>query len=162
MADPFAKIHRLLRAGMHSEALRLIYDRERYALRTPYDGDPNHGWYVVGDILFKKGRFLDSAYAFQLSVESDPDDPQAHMALANAHSAAGDPTKAETSLRAALYLDPANPEILFNLGNALFDQEKYSECVSVYREIGKNDPTLYTQAQKNLKLAGDRMKHKRL
>lgn len=157
-SDSFEHIHRLLKAGIDSEALRNIYDERNDKLRSPFDGDPNHAWYIVGDIFFTLDDFENAARAFGRAISFRNDDTQALMALANAYSEGKHPKLAERVLRRCKVLDPNNESHIFNLGNSLFDQEKYEAAIDEYSKIAKSDSELYEDAQRNISASKERIK----
>ncbi|NOX26891.1 MAG: tetratricopeptide repeat protein [Gammaproteobacteria bacterium] len=156
--DLFDKIHELLRHGMRNEALTRIYSTEDDSLKPPYDIDPNHAWYIVGDILFKASNFEKSALAFERSCSYRSDDMESLMALANALTECEKPDLAEQALLKALTLDPTNDSLLYNLGNALFDQDKYVSAIESYSKISDSDVELKEITLKNIELAKEKIK----
>lgn len=62
-----------------------------------------------------------------------------HIAEGNRHFRAGNFTEAEISYRKGLLANPNSFEAAFNLGNALFRQEKYDEALHQYQRIIPND-----------------------
>jgi tetratricopeptide (TPR) repeat protein len=150
--DPFAEIYRLAGDGALDAALGKLLDETGARLVPPFDEDLNHAWYVVGDLYFKKGDFAAAARAFDRSVADRPDDPEALMALANCYSEMDSPRLAERYLRLALkYSD--NVSIVLNLGNALFDQEKYREAIEIYKNIPVSSGDIFRSAQMNIRRA---------
>lgn len=155
--DVFMRVHQLLKANMRLEALDMVYDKDRDQLKPPFDSDPNHAWYIVGDIFFKNQKFPQSIAAFELSVEFEPADEEAQLALANAYSSNDEWASAEKVLRCALDVDLNNESIRYNLANAFFDQEKYTEAVELYESISNRDEELYEMAQSNIRVAHNRL-----
>ena len=151
--DVFEIVYKLLRANLLEEALNKIYDQEEDKLFSPFDSDPNHAWYVVGDIFFEFGQFDYAENAFEKALSHREDDKQALMALANAQMECNRADNAETTLLRALSLDPTNENYIYNLGNALFDQGKYSEAINEYEKIGDERVKLKADAIKNSLLA---------
>ena len=119
--------------------------------------DPNYAAYVKGDALWKKGRFKEAAQLFLIAVEEWPEDFQAWWALGNCYSELKKPRKAEDAFRKAL--DACSSahryELVFNLANALFDQKRFAEAVSLYTEIPSGH-CLSQKAKKNVALAKNR------
>ena len=111
--------------------------------------DLNHAWYVVGDIYFQQGEFSRALDSFQKSLDDRPDDVEAMMAAANCASALGDPTLSEKYLRAALK-QSESAALLYNLGNALFDQGKFGEALCYFKRVPPSDTDIYAMAQRNL------------
>ena len=113
--------------------------------------DPNHVAYVRGHKLFKRGRFAPAAKWFSVAIEEWPEDWQALWALGNCHSEFEETQKAERCFRAALELaSPKDrPKLIFNLGNALFDQQRFREAITVYQELPAGHD-LICQAKNNI------------
>ncbi len=155
--DAFGRINELVRRDMLVEALREIYDRQTGELKSPFLSDANHAWYVVGDIAFRLGDFESAIRAFTASVAAREDDIEALWALGNSYSEAGRADEAERILRRASTLDPQNEVLLYNLANALFDQEKYREAIDLYSSISQQNREVYEMAQKNLATSKTRL-----
>lgn len=62
-----------------------------------------------------------------------------HIAEGNRHFRAGKFTEAEISYRKGLMVNPKSFEAAFNLGNALFRQEKYAEALEQYQRVIPSD-----------------------
>ncbi|MEC5384323.1 tetratricopeptide repeat protein [Uliginosibacterium sp. H3] len=120
--------------------------------------DPNHAAYLKGNKLFKQGRFVDAGAQFQLAIEEWPQDWQAMWALGNCFTELKKPRKAEEQFKAALQLAAVEelPNLLFNLGNALFDQGKYDAAIAEYRRVPKGHH-IARSAANNIALAEKRM-----
>lgn len=127
----YSKIYGRMRAGMLSDALRLIYSDTSKTLKPPYSLDRNHSWYVVGDLLFKSKKYREASFAFRQSIAAREDDVQAYKALANSELEAGLPIFAERTLRAALRIDVASSGLSLNLACALFDRGHYRRSLNV-------------------------------
>lgn len=151
--DHFHKLHRLLGAGLLDEALERIYDEQSDGINPLYTDDPNHAWYIVGDIRFRQGDYPKAIAAFLAAVEFRADDVDGRMALANAYSENNEPNNAETVLKTALAIEPGNDDLLFNLGNALYDQEKYTGAIEVFKLVTEKNAETASAAKKNLELA---------
>ena len=156
MSDPFERIYRLSRLGEIDAALAQLLDESGMRLMPPFDEDPNHGWYVAGDFYYRKGDFEAAARAFEKSIADRPDDHEALIALANCYFELGMPILSEKYLRAAKrYSDDA--VVIYNLGNALFDQGKYDEAIEIYKEIASESGEIFDLAQKNMRTAEAKM-----
>lgn len=99
--------------------------------------DPNHTAYVREDKKFRERRYGDAAKYFLAALEEWPEDWMAMHALGNCYSEMKKPRKAEKWLRLAIENAPPenHVELSYNLGNALFDQQRYDEAIQIYREI---------------------------
>jgi len=154
--DPFEEIYRLAGDGAFDAALGKLLDEAGARLVPPFDEDVNHAWYVVGDLYFKKGDFTAAARAFDRSVADRPDDHQALVALANCYSEIGSPSLTEKYLRLALkYKNDVS--LVFNLGNALFDQGKYREAIELYKIIPVDSGDIFKFSQANIRRAEEKI-----
>jgi tetratricopeptide (TPR) repeat protein len=152
MPDPFDEIYQLSRVGQYDAALAKLLGEDRAQLSAPYDSDLNHGWYVVGDVFYKKGEFRSAAEAFDKAIADRPDDHEALMALANCYFGLSMPEMAERYLRVALNFSD-DPALIYNLGNALFDQGRNEEALAEYRRIPETAGEIYSRARKNIRAA---------
>lgn len=155
--DAFDSIHALLRQRKYGAVLRRIVDTKGGRLKAEYRTDSNHAWYIVGDILFRRGRFGSAALAFKRALRSRPNDAQASWALGNVYSELAKPTLAERYFRKALRHDKSNDAVRFNLGNALFDQQKYELAIDVYRTVKRSSRREFRLARKNIDRAKARL-----
>lgn len=153
MVDAFGPIYKLIRAHRYDEALALLLRPDATKLERRFRSDVNHAWYLVGDIYFKKGRFKDALIAFKKALRTKPDDYQALWAIGNCYSEIEMPAIAERYFRRALTYKPAEKGLIYNLGNALLDQGKFSEALRSFNEVCEKDKTLYRLAQKNATVA---------
>lgn len=152
MKDIFDDIHRLLKKAEYEKALGELLASDGGKINSPYDQDLNHAWYTVGDAFYKLEQFEDAIAAFRKALENWPEDKEAALALSNSYSENKMPKEAELALKSFLEKNPANETLIYNLANALFDQEKWDEAIPLYTSI-KRDTELYGLAQKNLKMA---------
>jgi len=122
--------------------------------KTPAASDSNHESYKQGCAAFDAGRFTEAKALFQEALSYWEGDADAWWALANCYDELGKPKKSEECFRKSLALsdDKHKPELLYNLGNSLLDQERYSEAVDVYKNIPTQHP-VWPKAQKNSELA---------
>lgn len=156
-ADPFTKIYRLKNAARFSEALRLIFDRERDCIRAPYDLDANHAWYVIADIHCREGRFDLAKRAFERALIEWPEDVDALIGLANACT---ELEMSELSLRTLIVAKKFNPfdeRVSYNLANAYLDCEDHEEAVAIYERLISTGSALSVLARKNMTIALERM-----
>ena len=164
----FQRAHSLLRKKQWKRVVELVCDKRRTRLRLPFNSDANHAWYIVGDALYKSKKISAAAAAFRRAIRAYPQDAQAFWALGNCCSELGKPTLAERYFRKGLKFASAadRPKLTFNLGNALFDQQKYGAAKKEYKKIGKKDTRLRKLAQNNIravdiKLKGNKGKRRR-
>lgn len=154
MADTFDPIHALLRRQEYGDAIDRVYDEEGNGIRSPFDEDANHAWYVVGDARFKLGDIGGAMDAFRHALAEVPDDADAMWAIADCHRENRETKQAETMLRQALLCQPDNQAIQYDLGNALFDQGKFEEAKGFYGDaIEGDDEEIARRARTNFGLA---------
>lgn len=157
MTQVFDEIYRLAKLGEYDQALKLLLGLDDGDINPPYDNDLNHAWYAAGDLYYKKRDFRAAAQAFDKAVAVRPDDAEALMALANCYFELDMPSTAERYLRIALkHAD--NAKLLYNLGNALFDQERFDEALAEYEKIPPSACAVYEPAQRNMAVARERLK----
>lgn len=156
--DVFEKIHELVRHASFDEAIGLMLHGRTGQLQRQFRSDPNHAWYVLGDIFYKKQDFLAAISVFRKSLKTRPDDGQVMWAVGDCYSALGKAKLAERYYRKATSYLPDKIELTYNLGNALFDQGRYEDAVVLYEKIEQSTPDLYQLAQKNKKLALSRIR----
>lgn len=118
--------------------------------------DLNHSSYGNGVKHFEKDDFKSAKREFEVALEYWPEDPQAWFALGNCFDELKKPARAEECFRAALKYgsEEKKSETYFNLGNSLYDQEKYEAAIGNYKKVSAQSP-IYTLAQRNLKRAND-------
>lgn len=114
----------------------------------------NHEYYILGCKSFDASEFQNALKAFKQSLEYWPEDSHAWMALGNCYSKLKRHKKAEEAYRESLhYTDNKKKEdILFNLGNSLFDQQRYSDAIKEYQKI-KSGSELWEKSKRNIELA---------
>ena len=114
----------------------------------------NHECYIRGCKLFDASEFQKAASEFKQSIEYWPEDSHAWMALGNCYSELKKHKKAEEAFLHSLeYSKETDKEnILFNLGNALFDQKRFPEAIEEYQKI-KPGSELWKKCQRNIMLA---------
>lgn len=152
MPNPFDEIYQLSRVGQYDAALAKLLGDDGAQLRAPYNDDLNHGWYVVGDVFYKKGEFRSAAEAFDKAIADRPDDHEALMALANCYFELSMPEMAERYLRVALEFSD-DPALIYNLGNALFDQGRYEEALAEYRRVPETAGEICSLARESIRAA---------
>ena len=158
-SNVFEVIHVLLTQGHLEEALRILYNSRNDTIKPPYDHDLNHAWYVVGDIYFRNKDFKRAVHAFKHSLDAWQEDSDAYLAIGNCYDELCEYTAAEDHFRKALEINPKCERSMFNLGNMLFDQEKYQEAIECYKEVVNSDTVVGKRSYKNIKLAKSRLKN---
>ncbi|HWJ00534.1 MAG TPA: tetratricopeptide repeat protein [Burkholderiales bacterium] len=129
---------------------------KRYTAKTfqPDASDLNHEAYLQGCRLFKAAKYKKAIKAFDEAVSYWPKDGQAWMALGNCYDELRRPVDAEKCLRRALayYGKKDRAAVQFNLGNSLFDQERYKEAIEHYEQVPKSSD-VFDKARKNSLMA---------
>ena len=158
MTDPFDAIHSLLKSDQSAEALKSLYDSDADRILPPYDQDLNLAWLMVADICFKQALFECAKTAFERSFLERPDDVDALLGFANACTELRHFEAAQHALGLALEENPLDDRVLYNLGNVLFDVERYEDAITLYESVIAIGSDLASQAQDNLRLAVSHMK----
>lgn len=121
----------------------------------------NHKAYGEGCKHFNSGDFNRAKSSFETALEYWPLDSIALMALGNCFDELKKPSRAEKcyrkSLKHSAVKDIAN--VLYNLGNSLFDQGKMVEAIECYSKISEQEK-VYSSAQRNIKLANESIAQK--
>ena len=151
MGDCFEQIHKLLRQHKYSYAFKLLIDEKKGRIKSPFNSDINHSWYLVGDILYTAKKYTQALIAFKKSLRNWPEDYQAMCAIANCYSDLNKPKLAQRFLLKAIRVAGRKDELVYNLGNALFDQKKYEAAALEYKKVSKKNKMVYKLAIKNLK-----------
>lgn len=94
----------------------------------------------VAKINFRKGRKSKSLDALKLAVETDPENPTAHLKLGKFYLASGEYEKACESLGKALELAPDSAEICQALGEAYYNREEYKSALKFLKRGHKLSP----------------------
>lgn len=152
MKNIFEKVHQLSREGKCNDMIDILLSGNGTTIKSPYDKDLNHAWYLVGDAYYRQGKFQFAISAFKRAIEDYPEDKEAILALANSYSESNLPEKAEIALRDGLRKWPNNEQYIYNLANALFDQKKYQEAISLYKSL-TDQSELAVLAKRNIKSA---------
>ena len=151
MRDPaFTKIESMIDNQEFLSALDHILNYETGRIKSPFSKDLNHAWYLVGSIYFMCDDFNQSLRALKCSLKHWEDDHQAMYGVACCYSELGKPKLAERYFRKALSLSPNRGKYIYNLGNALFDQNEYELAIIEYLKVPKSDLETHLLAQKNI------------
>jgi len=152
--DRFNSVYQLIRSKRYSQALRKLLSERAGKLAEGFAEEPNHAWYVVGDLYFKKKELRIATSAFRRSIAADGSDAQAYLALGNCYLGLGEHRKALKAYSQGLDADPRDAKLRYNLGNAYFDLGKYGQAATLYRSVNRSrDETVRQRAAFNLKLA---------
>ena len=145
-------IHALLRGHQPRKALRRLLTPEG-ALRAGYSDDKNHAWYCVGCAHFDMSNFADARSAFRKALRADGTDVQCLLAIGNCYDAEGKPKLAEKAIRSGLALGPDRTtaaKLNLNLANALFDQDRDAEALTLYKRLAKRRDVVGDRARANI------------
>jgi tetratricopeptide (TPR) repeat protein len=118
----------LVETGDFEGALREAH--RAVALREWYQ---NH--HTLGYVLYRAGRFLESAMAFRRVTELRPDDAWAFQMLGTALHQAGQLSEAEAAYRKAIAADPsAAAGAWTNLGTLFYETDRMAPAVEAFRK----------------------------
>ncbi len=160
MCKIFKEIHKLIKQKKHENVIDELLD-DSFNIKPPYSSDLNHAWYILGDIYYRNSNYKFAIKAFLKSLDDWPEDIDAILALSNSYSRAGFPNKSEKYLLKGITLSAENESIIYNLGNAFFDQKKYTMAIDYYKKI-TNDKELLKLSISNIKKAKSEIKRKKL
>ena len=120
----------------------------------PNASELNHKAYQSGVESYNRGLYKKAAKAFAESTEYWPEDPEAWFALGNCYDELNKPIRAENCFRKSLQFTAPDKksDVLYNLGNSLLDQAKFSEAIKCYKKVSAQSST-YRAAQINMERA---------
>lgn len=147
---PFEVVHGLMRHGQYQNALHLLYDVKAGQLRQRFRFNPNHSWYLVGDIFSKQKQFRLAALAFRKTAFMRADDDQALFALGCMLSQTRQHELAIAAYQRSLAIQP-NERAIYNLANAFFDTQQYEKALALYAQI-QGDADLARMANRNAEM----------
>lgn len=134
----YEPVHRLSRNGRLAAALRVMHEPSTGRVRGEFSDDLNHAWYVIGDIHYRQQETRAALHAFKRALHHWPGDAEAMMAIGNCYADLRMPRWSAWYLAKASELRPKDAAILFNLGNAYFDQGKKSDARRAYAKAAKH------------------------
>ena len=130
LADEYAEVQRLQRAGQTSEALARA---DKYIANNPRDPQMR---FVKANVLTAVGK-ADDAEALLLQLTRDyPELPEPWNNLAVLHANHGQLDKAEEALQTALRINPAYVTALENLGDV-----RVRQATEAYQRARQLDPS---------------------
>lgn len=150
--DEYRRIYALIRRRAYATALNHMVQESTGRLTKDFSNDKNHSWFVVGDILYRIKDYTRALIAFKRALKAWNKDSEAMWAIADCFSELGRYKLAEKYYRLANRSKP-NDIILFNLGNSLFDQNKFIAAIRIYDSIKSNDKSLIVKIGRNIELA---------
>ena len=114
----------------------------------------NNAQYQAGDDLSEQGKYAESLTEFEKALKAWPTDADSAWAVANCYSELGKPGLAEKYYRLAFGSCPVKkkPGLIYNIGNALFDQMTYKESPGYCDSIPKHNQ-IYKKARNNIRVA---------
>jgi Flp pilus assembly protein TadD len=109
------------------------------------------------DVFKAEKRYPEAELEYKEAIRINPKSHNAHVGLAYVYTRVNRNAEAEAEYREALRVKPDIDQhraaaIHYNIGKALYDQQKYGEAEAEYREAIRLDPNLGT-AHMNLGLA---------
>ncbi len=122
-------------------------DAER-AYRTALRLDPDNGLghYNLGNLFFKAGKFYDALDQYNQAIAVWPDFFEAYHNRGNIFFYFRDYPKAIEQYRLAIKVNGLNPDVFYNLANALYEQGRFDEsrraimtAVQLYEKQGRHD-----------------------
>jgi len=149
-------VYEKARSGYFREAIGMMLDRRRKALRREFKYSANHSWYVVGDLYWKTKNYQSAIQAFRKSLRAQPFDFAAMWAVGNCYSELSKHKLAERYFRKALEIKPRHAAIRFNLANTLYDQCQFEEAAKLYRQVARGKSDVAHMARRNLRLIRER------
>jgi tetratricopeptide (TPR) repeat protein len=157
----FDDIHALLRDQEPRKALRRLLTPDS-ALRAGFE-DKNHAWYCAGCAHFDLGNYADARSAFGKALRADRSDVQCLLAIGNCYDAEGRPSLAEMAFLSGLAMNPDRTtaaELNLNLANALFDQDRNIEGLSLYKRLTRRRDEVGDRARANIVQVRKRLRSK--
>ncbi len=148
----FRDVHAKLRLSRIQWVRRKLLSRTGRIL-APYNADPNHAWYVIGETEFRSRRYNQATRAFKNALKHNPLDWMAMWAIANCYSEVKRPKLALRYYMRSFKIVRKSPALKYNIGNAYFDMRQYEDAIKVYRAVSTTDTKLRRQVRKNLELA---------
>jgi len=149
---PFSEIHAFLRKKEYTFLLKTMLDEDGRKLKEDFAIDKNHAWYCIGCAFFELGEFDKAKKSFLKAHSHEKNDCQSLMACANCLSEMKRPECAKMILEKSLGLNPKGRDraaIIFNLGNALFDQGLYVDAIKKYDIVSRRKDAIGVAARKN-------------
>lgn len=155
--SPFDNIEKLLKSSNHSEVLLTLLNKKGDKIIQPYAIDLNHAWYLVGSAFFKQCEYNNALFAFKKSYRYWKDDIAAIRGIGNCYLELGSPQMAINYFSEAIKVGGKKYKdlniLIYNLGNAYFDMQKYDLAISEYKKVKKSDAETFQLAQKNIEHA---------
>jgi tetratricopeptide (TPR) repeat protein len=114
--------------------------------------------HLLGILAYQRGDLAGAVEQLEQAVKHAPHVSLFHANLGEMHRLSGHPERAIAAARRALVLQPNYPEVLSNLGIALYEQKKFSEAADAHRRAIGCKPD-FALAHSNLGNALFALKH---
>lgn len=108
-ADPHNRLGKLYETGGRWQ------EAEREFRQSLACAPSSEAYRSLGDILLRRGDYVEAERVFRLALSLDPFESHAHFSLGTIYAATGRTQQAEAELRAGLETDPKNSEALEGL-----------------------------------------------
>jgi tetratricopeptide (TPR) repeat protein len=102
-----------------------------------------NGYYAQGLRMTQTNKVDESIALYKRAIAIYPDDPDFQINLGVALEDKGNYKEAETVLNHALTLAPQNWTVPYNLGNVMYMQKKYQDCVNFWSKALTMNPTAH-------------------
>ncbi len=113
--------------------------KEVYSKAILMESNPST-YFLLGESLYQCGYPLQAVEAFRMSIQSNPELIESHLALATLYGNTKNPFMKEIFLKNALLLEESNPLVMEEL-IALYSQNyRYEEAVSLCQRYLKEHP----------------------
>jgi len=112
-------------------------------------GDLAKAHHRLGDVLCRKGQFMEATGAYRRAIKINPDYSEAYNNLGNALLHTGDIQGATAAYRRATQLNPSMAQAHNNLGLAYLDMGEIAKSKASFEEAIKLAPS-YAEAHNNL------------
>jgi len=148
----FEKIHALLREEKFHDVINFLINKRMRGLNKDFHIDRNHAWYCAGCAYFELGDFSAAKKAFLNAYRNNTSDVQCLIACGNCFSEMKKPKFAEKILKKALKKNPKGKNraaIIYNLGNAFFDQGLYDSAINIYSLVIRRRDKIGSASRKN-------------
>ena len=122
---------------------------QSYCSQHPESDD---GLYLLAYVRFRENKPAESLQLFTQAARLKPPTADDFKIIGLDYALLDDNQSAAKYLQRAVSMQPNSIEARYYLGRALYLQNNFDQCISVFEEVLKQDPTL-VKAQDNLALA---------
>jgi len=120
--------------GDHEKAEEMFFLARQYREHCPVCH------YHMGGSLFARGLFDRALWCWQQVQASDPDYPQVHARIADAHWAKGQLAEARTHFIEELRGNPGDLDVMLDLGELLMEMEEWVPAGEKFRQVLELSP----------------------